>query len=57
MVGKESKHAYGDVVPYQTVAGMIGRNKMDNHADTCCTGANWRLLDSTSEVCCILGFI
>ncbi len=47
---KESKHAYRDVVPHQTVAGMIGRNKMDTHADTCCAGANWRLLHSTNEV-------
>jgi hypothetical protein len=39
------------LVPHQTVAGMIGRNEMDTHADTCCGAANWRLLDSTNEVC------
>jgi hypothetical protein len=33
---KESKHAYGDVVPHEMVAGMIGRNKMDIHVGTCC---------------------
>jgi hypothetical protein len=48
---KESKCAYGDIVPHQMVMGTIGRNEMDTHADTCCAGANWRLLDSTNEVC------
>jgi hypothetical protein len=54
---KESKHAYGDVAPHQTVVGMIGRNKMDTHADTCCVGANWRLLDSTNMVCQVTLFL
>jgi hypothetical protein len=25
---------------------------MDTHADTCCAGANWQLLDFTNEVLC-----
>eukprot|EP00957_Ditylum_brightwellii_P160185 12194819-Ditylum_brightwellii.AAC.1 len=23
---------------------------MDSHADTCCAGANWRVVDSTGEI-------
>jgi hypothetical protein len=38
---KELKHLYGESVPDDTVMGTIGRNEMDAHADTCCTGANW----------------
>ncbi len=54
---KESKHAYRDVVPHQTVVGTIGRNEMDTHADTYCAGANWTLLDSTNEVCKVIPFL
>jgi hypothetical protein len=54
---KESKHAYRDAVPHQTLAGTISRNKMDTHADTCCGGGNWKLLDSTNEVCEITPFL
>jgi hypothetical protein len=38
---KESKCLYDELVPKDTVMGTIGRNKMDTHADTCCTSANW----------------
>jgi hypothetical protein len=48
---EESKCLYGELVPNNTVMGTIGRNEMDTHADTCCTGANWQLLDFTNEVC------
>jgi hypothetical protein len=58
---KESRLSYGELVPNDTVTGTIGRNEMDTHADTCCAGANWRLLDFTNEVSevtpAILGFI
>jgi len=30
---------------------------MDTHADTCCTGANWRILDTTDEVCEVTPFL
>jgi hypothetical protein len=30
---------------------------MDTHADTCCAGANWKLLDSTNEVCEVTPFL
>jgi hypothetical protein len=30
---------------------------MDTHADTCCAGANWRLLDFTNEVCEVTPFL
>jgi hypothetical protein len=40
---KESKHSYGESVSNDTVMafGTIGRNEMDTHTDTCCTGVNW----------------
>jgi hypothetical protein len=40
---KESKHSYGESVPNDTVMapGTIGRNEMDTHTHTCCTGVNW----------------
>jgi hypothetical protein len=54
---KESKHLYGESVPNDTVPVTIGRNKMDTHADTCCAGANWQLLDFTNEVCEVTPFL
>jgi hypothetical protein len=30
---------------------------MDTHADTCCAGANWQLLDFTIEVCEVTPFL
>jgi hypothetical protein len=47
---KESRLSNGESVPNDTVTGTIGRSKMDTHADTCCAGANWQLLDFTNEV-------
>ena len=54
---KESNRSYGEAVPHDTVAGTIGRNEMDTHADTCCAGANWVLLDSTNEICEVTPFL
>jgi hypothetical protein len=48
---------YGEVIPHPTVEGTIGRNEMDTHADTCCAGANWKLLDSTNKVCKVTPFL
>jgi hypothetical protein len=53
---KESKCLYGESVPNDTVMRTIGRNEMDTHADTCCTGANWQLLEFTNEVCKVTPF-
>jgi hypothetical protein len=30
---------------------------MDTDADTCCAGVNWKLLDSTNEVCEVSPFL
>jgi hypothetical protein len=30
---------------------------MDTHADTCCAGANWQLLNFTNEVCKVTPFL
>ena len=54
---KESKRLYGESVPQSHSKGTIGRNEMDTHADTCCAGANWKLLDSTNEVCEVTPFL
>jgi hypothetical protein len=54
---KESKCLYGELAPNDRVTGTIGRNKMDTHADTCCAGANWSLLDSTNDVCEMTPFL
>ncbi len=54
---KESKCLYGESVPNDTVPGAISRNKMDTHAETCCPGANWQLLDFTNKVCKVTPFL
>jgi len=47
----------GDVIPHATVAGVVARNEMDTHADTCCAGANWVLMEKTNEVCEVTPFL
>jgi hypothetical protein len=34
-----------------TQPGHMLRNEMDTHADTCCAGVNWSLLETTGEFC------
>ncbi len=40
-----------------TEMGTISRIEMDTHADTCCAGATWQLLDFTNEVCKVTSFL
>ena len=40
-----------------TVAGHIARNELDTHADTCCAGANWSLMEYTGELCDVNPFL
>jgi hypothetical protein len=54
---KETQRSYGDKIPHDTLPGTIGRNELDTHADTCCAGANWRVLDTTNEVCKVTPFL
>ena len=41
----------------QTTVGNIANNEMDTHADTCCAGANWSLMELTGEVCDVNPFL
>ena len=41
----------------QPSPGTIGRNELDTHTDTCCAGANWKLMELTSEVCNVSPFL
>ena len=54
---KEARRAYGDAIPHETSPGVIARNEMDTHADTCCAGANWKLMETTNEVCEVTPFL
>jgi hypothetical protein len=40
-----------------TVAGHIALNELDTHADTCCAGANWSLMEYTGEICDVNPFL
>ena len=53
---KETRRAYGEAIPHETTPGAIARNEMDTHADTCCAGANWKLMEMTNEVCEVTPF-
>ena len=41
----------------QPSPGTIGRNELNTHADTCCAGANWKLMELTNEVCDVSPFL
>ena len=45
---KQVTQAYGDTIPHETRAGTVARNEMDTHADTCCAGPNWKLMETTN---------
>ena len=53
---KQTRRAYGEAIPHETTPGIVARNKMDMHADTCCAGANWKLMETTNEVCEVTPF-
>ena len=38
------------------IIGTIGKNEIDNHADTICAGPNWRLLELSGEFCSVTPF-
>ena len=38
-------------------AGHIAWNELDTHADTCCAGANWALLELTGDICEVTPFL
>jgi hypothetical protein len=38
-------------IKYLTQSGHVSRNEMETHADTCCAGANWTLMDLTGDIC------
>jgi len=44
-------------IPNSTKIGEYGRNELDTHADTCCAGSNWRLMEYTGETCQVSPFL
>jgi hypothetical protein len=40
-----------------TKAGHIALNELDTHANMCCAGANWDLMELTGEICDITPFL
>ena len=46
-----------NTTPNPTETGHIARNELDTHADTCCAGANWTVMEYTGEVCEVSPFL
>jgi hypothetical protein len=47
-----------DNIKNNTVAGRhVAQNELDTHADTCCAGANWSLMELTGEICDVNSFL
>ena len=44
-------------IPNPMTPGVIGRNELDMHADACCTGANWKLLEVANQACEVSPFL
>ena len=53
-IGKARSAQY---VKDPTTVGHIAYNELDTHADTCCAGANWTILELTGEVCEVTPFL
>jgi len=54
---KKVERSLGAPYPHQTQDGHVARNELDTHADTCCAGANWRLMSHTGEICEVSPFL
>ena len=46
-----------DNIRNDTTTGHIARNELDTHADTCCAGANWSVLELTGDICKVNPFL
>ena len=44
-------------IPDNTTPGFAALNELDTHADTCCAGANWALMEYTGQVCKVTPFL
>jgi hypothetical protein len=44
-------------IKYLTQPGHDSRSQMDTHADTCCAGDNWALMDLTGDICEVTPFL
>ena len=44
-------------IPNPMTPGAIGRNELDMHADACCAGANWKLLEVANQACEVSPFL
>jgi hypothetical protein len=44
-------------IPHLTQDGVIAKNELDTHADTCCAGANWKIMETTNEICEVTPFL
>ena len=40
-----------------TTASHVACNELDMHADTCCAGANWALMELTGDICNVTPFL
>jgi hypothetical protein len=49
---RQDHHTHGETLP-----GFISRNEMDTHADTCCAGSNWSVLEYTGQLCEVTPFL
>jgi hypothetical protein len=54
---KETARRASGGLPHLTTAGVIARNELDTHADTCCAGSNWKIMETTNEVCEVTPFL
>jgi len=54
---KKTERKSRDEVSNPTKPGTVARNEMDTHADTCCAGANWVLMEYTGEICEVSPFL
>ena len=44
-------------IPHLTQDGVIARNELDTHADTCCAGANWKIMETSGLICEVTPFL
>lgn len=42
---------------YATTEGHLARKEADTHADTCCAGAHWKIMELTGDVCEVTPFL
>jgi hypothetical protein len=54
---RKNRAIYKRRIKHQTTAGYNAKDELDTHADKCCAGTNWSLMELTGKLCDVNPFL